>query len=244
MNAGGDVRDRHLEDRTARLRAVAERYGYDEVPASQVYVTFEAISDRGAAGFSTIKPGLYGKVVDADIIHVMKMQAVKGASYTVRWGVSLSYVPRVQGERVRWHRTLKSAALDLFEEPLEYLNLQDDADAEPDTCFAMNGHGPQYLRETMTRMWSTVDAPVRAWFDGTKDLAGVLLRADEQRARTWRGPRHHPDPRLVRAFTLRRLGRDADARAALDEYVATDAVPASEIRVLNEALVGSFRRDD
>jgi len=207
------------KDNVARFYAVVEKYGYGEVPAREVYDLFDKTAASGLGGFTLVKPGFSVRKVSEDVAHVIKLQALKGLAYAVWWGVSLSYVPHVQGGRVRWHRTPKAARLDLFETPFDYFDLADkDRDAS-EHFFAYNGHRLEYLRETMTRMWNVVDDPIRSWFADTLDLVGVLARAEEHRHRAWRGPGHDPDPRLVCAFTLARLGRGSDARDVLEEYL-------------------------
>jgi hypothetical protein len=219
-----------------RFYAVVEKHGYGEVPAKEVYGLFDSTAASGLGGFAMIKPGFYVRVVSEDVAHVVKLQALKGLAHGVFWGVSLSCVPHLQAGRARWHRTPKAARFDLFETPFDYFDL---AGKEPEVCeryVAYNGHRIDYLRETMTRMWTIVDDPIRSWFAGTQDLAGVLAKAEEQRHRAWHGARHDPDPLVVCAFTLARLGRTAEARARLDEYLATSGTPEPDAGLLRGAL--------
>jgi hypothetical protein len=219
-----------------RFYAVVEKYGYGEVRAADLYEMFDGIASPGTTGFSMIKAGYYVRAVSPEITHVIKLQALKGYAYSVWWGVSLSYLPEVQQNRLRWHRTLKSAKLDLFEEPSEYFNL---IEKDRDTAakhFAYNGHGPQYLRETMSEMWSTVAHPIRIWFDGTMDLVGVLREADRQSAHRWRGPLHIPSAQLVRAFTLSRIGHHEQATSALEDYLSAADVSPADAKLFRDAL--------
>lgn len=54
----------------------------------------------------------------------------------------------------------------------------------------------------------------------TTKVEGVVARAREQMAAET-VPRHWPEPPLVEAFALARLGRDAEARDALDRWLTT-----------------------
>jgi len=225
-----------VEESVQGFYAVVEKYGYGEVRARDVYATFEHIASPTLVGFSTARPGVFVHPVNADIMHVVKLQAGKGWAYTVRWGTCLTYLPHLGGGRLRWNRTLKSANLDLWEEPCEYFELGGENRGVSDNYVAQNGHGAQYLRETMIKMWSTVGEPVRRWLDATEDLASVLNKAEEQQKRKWRGPRHIPDPQLVHAFTLHRLGHNADARSALDECLARQDVSSADADLLRAVL--------
>jgi len=223
-------------DNVDRFYAVVQKHGYGEVPARDVYDLFGNTAASGLDGFTTVKPGFYAREVTGDVAHVVKLQAVKGLTYTVWWGVSLSYLPHVQGGRVRWHRTLKAARLDLFETPFDYFELTHEDREETGRFCAYAGHRIEYLRESMTRAWSAVDDPIRSWFAGMQDVASVLAKAEEQRTRQWRGPRHDPDPRLVCAFTLDRLGRGADARDVLDAYLRDSGAREPDVGLLRGAL--------
>jgi len=225
-----------FEDNVERFYAVVDKYGYGEVPAREVYATFEGIASPVLGGFSIIKPGVFARPVNIDIVHVLKLQARKGGAYTVCWGACLTYLPQVRGGRLRWPRTLKSANLDLWEDPFEYFGSGNEGRGVSDRYFAQNGHGAQYLRETMTEMWSVINDPVQSWFRATEDLTSVLNKIEEQQKRKWRGPRHLPDPQIIRAFTLHRLARTGDARLAFDEYVAREGVPTTDADLLRAAL--------
>ena len=39
-------------------------------------------------------------------MHILKLQSLKGASYSIWWGVSLSYLPHAWNKGLRWHREL------------------------------------------------------------------------------------------------------------------------------------------
>ncbi|HVM48840.1 MAG TPA: hypothetical protein VMU04_12485 [Candidatus Acidoferrum sp.] len=225
---------RHLfrkpsDENVERFYAVVEKYGYGEVPAREVYAFFEELASSGLDGFTTIKPGMFVRQADADVMHVLGLQARKGWAYTVCWGASLPYLPQLSGGRLRWHRTAKSARFDLWEDPFEYFTA-------PGDYVAQNGHGTQYLRETMAKMWSAVRDSIQSWFRAAGDLSGILSRAEEQQRREWKGPRHVPEPQLVSAFTLRRLGRTAEARLAFDGYVACPGVSTTDADLLRAAL--------
>ena len=61
----------------------AFKYGYQRVPASMVYQTFEELAQPEQIGFSKLKTGLYGKFINEDLVQLIKLQALKGKSYTI-----------------------------------------------------------------------------------------------------------------------------------------------------------------
>lgn len=48
-----------------------------------------------------------------EIRELFLIQALKGANYSPVWGFSLDFVPHCSGKKILWHRTPKSARLDL-----------------------------------------------------------------------------------------------------------------------------------
>lgn len=53
----------------------------------------------------------------APIRRLFEIKLLKGASLKVNWGFSLDFVPHISGGRVRWHRTDKTAMLDVVIDP-------------------------------------------------------------------------------------------------------------------------------
>jgi len=168
--------------------AIVEKYGYGAVAAREAYAMFEGMASPGLGGFSIIKPGRFARQVNVDLIHILGLGARKGWSYTVSWGASLPYLPEVRGGRLRWHRTLKSAIFDLWEDPFEYLASPDQGGYISGNYIAQNGFGPQYLRETMTQMWSAVHKPLNRGLLPPKTSPLFLVRLRINRGGTGSGP--------------------------------------------------------
>jgi len=77
-------------------------------------------SKLGGHGFEAEKGLKWVRSAKPEIRDVIELYSVKGAAAAARWGVSLDFVPHVAAKRVRWHRTAKSAALDLVWDPLDF----------------------------------------------------------------------------------------------------------------------------
>lgn len=201
-----------------KFYAEAEKYGgFKQVPTERIHSIFEEIVDLSEGGFEKAKRGILVRKVDENIAHVIKLQALKGAAYGLAYGISLAYVPYPYAPAVKWHRTPKSASLDLFEQPQEHMR---GAGADDETKFtATSTLGEVCFREELGSLWKRISAGVQRWFDETRTLDQVLRRCDEQVAWKWSGPRHAPGARLVKAFTLARVGRAGEGRAELDEFL-------------------------
>jgi hypothetical protein len=57
------------------------------------------------------------------IRRLVHFELLKGGVYTPRWGFSVDFVPVLRSRRLRWKRTLKSAAFDLCIDPVDELGV-------------------------------------------------------------------------------------------------------------------------
>ena len=210
--------EREISERIQYFGNIAAKYGYSTVPASVVYQAFERIARLERKGFTPIKTGLYGRVINEDIVHLIKLQPLKGRDYTVWWGVSLSFIPYKWDTRLRWRRTFKSSRFALFETPFDYFSLGTANWRERERFVANTLHGEEYFKRTLEELWRRLEGEIDSWFGSTESLSGVLEKAREQVERKWIGPSHHPNPLMVYAFTLARLGYIEEAHIAIEKY--------------------------
>jgi hypothetical protein len=140
--------------------------------------------------------------------------------------VSLSYVPNKNSFPLRFHRTLKTTQLDLWE---------DAETGDQPVALASGLHGEAATRSGLSRIWSASPPLARAWWEEASTLDGVLAFALTQ-AHTERvdTPRHYPYPRLVAVLTLARLGRAAE----IDEQFRAlpDWLRPSELDAIRAAI--------
>ena len=220
-----------------RFYAKAERYGgFRQVAAKRVHAIFEEIVDASHIEFEKVKRGYLARKVDEDIVHVLKLQATKGGAYGLSYGVSLSYVPYPYIPVLKWHRTLKSANLDLFEQPQEQMP---EGDSQDKIQYVASGMlGEICFREEFGLLWQQTSPRILSWLEATSTLRQVLSRCDDHLAWNWRGPRHVPGARLVRAFTLAKLRRASEANAELEQFLREQQEDDGARRRLYAALSG------
>ncbi len=114
-----------MEEKSQKLYAKVEKYGgWKQVPAEAVHSIFEEIVNPTRLGFVKAKRGYLARRIDDDITHVLKLDHLKGSACGIAYGASLSYLPYPYVPSVRWHRTLRSASVDLCEQPqVDWLDL-------------------------------------------------------------------------------------------------------------------------
>jgi hypothetical protein len=142
-------------------------------PAAEVETIVSSIAEPllTAGGF---QPGARRRWVRAypPIRHVFELVPMKGATFIPRWGFSLDFVPHVKGSALAWHRTDKSAALDLVYDPVDF-------DADWASRWAIQSlHGADGVRRDAERILPAALLKARAWLDGATELASVLERAE------------------------------------------------------------------
>lgn len=239
-----------MDDKTRRFYDKVEKYGgWQQVPAKRIYETFEEILEPARIGFASAKPGSLARPVNSDITHLIKFRPLKGASYDICFGASLSYVPYPYVPKVRWHRTVKSANLDLLEEPqLNWWHAANPGERDVNPFLVQSMLGEKCLREELSRAWEKSRVEATKWFATAQSLPEILRKCEIQLLRKQDGPRNLPGARLVRAFTLGRLARRDEAVSELhtffEEYAeskqARENLQSALERILDKPLgVGS-----
>jgi hypothetical protein len=70
-------------------------------------------------GFEQIRPRRWVATAQPPIRRIFEFQALKGATYSARWGLSLDFVPLWRADGLRWKRTAKTANFDLCIDPID-----------------------------------------------------------------------------------------------------------------------------
>jgi len=226
------------------MRITSDDNRWEPLAASKIYEIFEDVVKP--PGFQKVKKGALGRQVSADVIHLINLAHYKGAMYGFRWGVSSSYLPHRWEKELRWHRSVKSATLDLWEQLADLPEALNLSQLPPNSSIPSGLHGPELFEQNLRREWRDLESTISSWFDKVTDLAGVLAMAEQQMRRVWSGPRHFPPPSLVHAFTLARLGHPVEAEAELNAITKTEIPDPKSLlfQALQKIASQSFRGAD
>ena len=153
---------------------------------------------------------------------LFEIQILKAASMKACWGFSLDFVPHISGGRVRWHRTDKTAMLDVFIDPRDMLR----------PSFLQ---GPAILIQGLQGLLP--EATIRAgesWRQGAT-FHGMLeiIRGIQNGQTNCFGYRNYTQLPLAYAFLLAKTGDLRTAEEELDTYAAltgsmTTRLPSSK----------------
>lgn len=198
--------------------AKVDRYGgWSLVPAQRRWEILCEIVQPERPGFVQVKRGLLVRQANAEVLQLIKPVLYKGSASGLRFGVSLTWVPRAYDPTLRWSRTLKSADFHLFD---DIHDLAGDPTHLSDQYYVDGALGAKCFQEELQGLWSHFSFDIFRWLDATQSPEDVLQRCQEQMARNWIGPRHWPDPMLVYAFTQARCGRLHEGKQLLEEFCA------------------------
>jgi hypothetical protein len=156
---------------------------------------------------------------------LFELQLLKGASLKACWGFSLDFVPHVSGSSIRWHRSDKTARLDVIVDPV----------ALPQSCFL---YGPARFRaELQVLLPDAVAAAQRDWEIGST-YKGMLQLIREIRDKNTNcfGFRNYTQLPLAFAFLLAKTGDIVLAEQELEENLAMYSIKDAETAKLRRLL--------
>jgi hypothetical protein len=156
---------------------------------------------------------------------LFELQLLKGASLKACWGFSLDFVPHISGRSIRWHRSDKTARLDVIVDPV----------ALPQPCFL---YGPERLRVELDALLpDAVAAAQRDWGrDSTYEGMLDLIREIREKNTNCFGFRNYTQLPLAFAFLLAKTGNMVLAEQELEAYLAGDWIKDAEAAKLSRLL--------
>ncbi len=139
-------------------------------------------------------------------------------SLNPRWGFSLDYCPTIRGDSLKWHRTEKGAHIDVFHDPIDYV----DPGSPEFHGWLLSCVVPK--REAQKRAETLSNRALTAaleWFGKVNGLASLLdlLQAKQsEQAVRFRFKNYVQQP-LALLLACARVGDIPTARSLLEAYV-------------------------
>ena len=220
-----------------RSLAKSDRYGgHGPVPAARVSQLIEEVIDPGSLGFERVNGRTWGRLGDPSI-KLLTTGRTKGYGLELRWAVSLPFVPHRILPSPQFHRTLKSARMDLFETSQ---NVTPSQGTGEDYGTIDTGLGETCLKDDAARVWATVRSIAVAFWAGTDSIQEIYETALRHRELEQARLRMHhlPEPAVVAALVAARLGLTTEYTDLLSV-----ARVKSEERAVLIRLAGQAARD-
>jgi len=198
------------------LLAASER---DSIVASHLEKYFPPL------GLASIGPRTWLDESRPPIKRMFDLILVKGAGMRARWGFSLDFVPHISSGRVRWHRSEKSAMLDVIVDP--------GKNRLPGASFI---HGAARLHQDLDGLLPTaVKRAKETWLRGEDDAQLLDLVREIREGETNYLPfDNYTQLPLAYAFLSARLGDFASSEAELDRYASRSAIKGKAASKLKE----------
>ncbi len=187
-------------------------------------------------GFEQIGPQKWVRSTKEAIRELVVLIRGKGGGLSPAWGFSLDFVPHIAASKVRWHRTPKSALLDLRYDPVDY-----DVQSLPGPRWWDPAvRGVDRSREAARK----VLAQAETFFAGVRTIADLpeAFEAKRRRRNTRFGLLNYVQEPMAYAFTLARLGRQKDAVEWLTtaaDYHQLEAIESQKLRRAFDALLAA-----
>ena len=162
-------------------------------------------------GLTKIRPRTWADGSSRPARRMFELILLKGASMRARWGFSLNFVPHLSGGRVRWHRSEKTAMLDVIIDPC------DKALLEPSFI-----HGAEKLYADLKELLPpAVERAKEAWRRGATER-GLLDLVQEIRTRNTNcfPFQSYTQLPLTYAFLSAKFGDLTSAEHELDCYLS------------------------
>jgi hypothetical protein len=157
---------------------------------------------------------------------LFELQLLKGASLKACWGFSLDFVPHVSGSSIRWHRSDKTARLDVIVDPV----------ALPQPCFL---YGPEQFRLDLAALLHDAVVTAQRDWERASTCKGMLelIREIREHNTNCFGYRNYTQLPLTFAFLNAKTGNLELAERALDEYLAGGRVKDAAAAKLRQLLL-------
>jgi hypothetical protein len=156
---------------------------------------------------------------------LFEMALVKGASIKAHWGFSLDFVPHFSGGRICWHRTDRTAKLDVFVDPRDCGH----------ACFL---YGATWLHRDLDQLIpATVEQARETWRRGSTWFGMLsILHEIRERKSNCLGFENYTQLPLALIFLTAKIGKLTTARAELERYIRRHRVAEDVVRRLEELM--------
>ena len=167
------------------------------------------LSERLAPlGLAEVAPRTWIDGTRPPVRRLFELKLFKGATLNACWGFSLDFVPHVSGNRLQWHRSDRTARLDVIIDPRP----------QPDPCYLYEAD--RFRDELLALLPGAVAAADRDWTRGaTYDgMLGIVREIRELRTNCFAFDNYTQLP-LALMFLAAKVGDSALAEREMEAYL-------------------------
>jgi len=138
----------------------------------------------------------WAELGDSPVRRVFQIRYLKGKTAVLSWGLSFSFLPVLQGSRLVYHRTARSARLDVREEPKDFR-----ASFSSPTRFEYIDCYDEFFRSSFAKYLIRIAPEAVSWFEQIRSLEDVERELESQaQSSDWAYRIRSPKPAFVLAF--------------------------------------------
>lgn len=183
-----------------------------------------------ARDFQSMKPLQWVDSSSKPIRRIFEYWQLKGGVVAPRWGYSFDFVPHLSGGKLKWHRTEKSALLDVF------------VDGQSSDLNLSYMWGESGLLDGLQERVAAGATLAKDFWDAARTPSEVFNQVTSLAGRT--GSQFQTQLPITAAICHALEGREEQGRKEFDYYIAhrkphADAVPKLQ-QIFEEALRGGF----
>jgi hypothetical protein len=187
-------------------------------------------------GFEQIRPRRWVATAQPPIRSIFEFQALKGATYSARLGLSLDFVPLWHADGLRWKRTAKTANFDLCIDPI------DQYGGRPDWCSYSRPIWPGEVAN-FPRMAAAVKESTRAAkldFSRANSISDIVAMFQERAAMRFRrfSLENYTQTHIAWGLSLVAVGEATEGKRHLELFCASFSIDRND-RMLRQALLAA-----
>jgi len=183
-------------------------------------------------GFKRTRPRRWVQTAQSPIRGIFEFQAIKGASYSARWGLSLDFVPLLRGDRLRWKRTANTARFDLCIDPIDEYGML------PDWCSFSHLAPPSEAKMAAVAKEATRAAKLD--FGRANSIADVVAMFRERAAKRFRrfSLENYRQTHLVWGLSLIAVGEPSEGERHLELFCARFSIDRHD-RMIGQSILAA-----
>jgi hypothetical protein len=183
-------------------------------------------------GFKQTHPWRWVQAARSHMRGIFEFQALKGDTYSARWGLSLDFVPLLRADRLRWKRTANTANFDLCIDPI------DEYGMSPDCCSFSRSAPPREGRMALAGKEATRAA--KRDFSRANSISDVIAMFRERAAMRFQrfSPENYPQTHLAWGLSLIAVGELTEGERHLELFCARFPIDRHD-RMIRQAILAT-----